>query len=75
MQEEQVLEALNKHWRASATGALNAEHGVYDDDAIRDYAQSGERILGRRNLQALQVIVPTGRQVSTLGRILGKGDL
>ena len=31
MQEEQIREALNKHWHASAAGDANAEHDTYDD--------------------------------------------
>ncbi len=54
MEEEQVREALNAHWHASAVGDANAEHDIYDDDAICDYPQSGERILGRTNLQAVR---------------------
>ena len=54
MQDEQIREALNAHWEASAAGDLDAEHDIYDDDAICDYPQSGERILGRANLQALR---------------------
>jgi len=54
MQEEQIREALNAHWHASAAGDVNAEHDIYDDDAICDYPQSGERIFGRSNLQALR---------------------
>ena len=46
MQEERIREALNTHWQASAAGDANAEHDIYDDDAICDYPQSGERILG-----------------------------
>ena len=30
MQEEQIREALNKHWQASAAGDANAEHDIYD---------------------------------------------
>jgi hypothetical protein len=52
MQEEQIREPLKKHWDASAAGDADAEHDIYDDDAICDYPQSGERILGRSNLQA-----------------------
>jgi hypothetical protein len=37
MQEEQIREALNAHWQASAAGDANAEHDIYDDDAICDY--------------------------------------
>jgi hypothetical protein len=54
MEEEQIREVLNSHWHASAVGDANAEHDIYDDDAICDYPQSGERILGRSNLQALR---------------------
>ena len=50
MQEEQIREALNKHWHASAAGDANAEHDIYDEDAICDYPQSGERILGKDDL-------------------------
>jgi hypothetical protein len=50
MEDEQIREALNAHWHESAVGDANAEHNIYDDDAICDYPQSGERILGRSNL-------------------------
>ena len=33
MPEEQIREALNAHWRASAAGDADAEHDSYDDDA------------------------------------------
>jgi hypothetical protein len=46
MQEEQIRAAPNAHWHASAAGDANAEHDICDDDAICDYPQSGERILG-----------------------------
>ena len=54
MQEETLREALNAHWQASAAGDADAEHHIYDDNAVCDYPQSGERILGRSNLQALR---------------------
>ena len=75
MQEEQIRTALIKHWHASAVGDANAEHDVYDADAICDYPQSGERIFGRSNLQALRSHhsgKPSGFKVN---RILGNGDL
>lgn len=73
--EEQIREALNLHWRASAAGDANAEHDIYADDAICDYPQSGERILGRANLQALRSHHPGKPSGFTVKRILGKGDL
>ena len=64
MQEEQIRAALNAHWHASAVGDANAEHDIYDDDAICDYPQSGERILGRSNLQVLRSHHPGSRPAS-----------
>ena len=74
MQEEQIREALKTHWQASAAGDANAEHDIYDDDAIYDYPQSGERI-GRRNLQALRSHHPGKPSGFNVKRILGNGDL
>jgi hypothetical protein len=75
MHEERVREALDKHWQASAAGDFNAEHDIYADDSICDYPQSGERILGRKNLQALRSHHPGKPSGFTVKRILGKGDL
>ena len=75
MQEEQLREALNAHWRASAAGDGNAEHDIYDDDAVCDYPQSGERIIGRNNLQALRSHHPGKPSGFNVKRILGNGDL
>jgi len=73
--EEQIREALDAHWRASAMGDINAEHAIYADDAICDYPQSGERILGRNNLQALRSHHPDKPSGFHVKRILGKDDL
>ena len=74
-QEKQIRDALNAHWTASATGDINAEHDIYVDDAICDYPQSGERILGRKNLQALRGHHPGKPSGFDVKRILGEGDL
>jgi hypothetical protein len=73
--EEQIREALNAHWHASAIGDANAEHDIYDDDAICDYPQSGERIIGRRDLQALRSHHPGKPSGFNVRRMLGNGDL
>src|ERR1700709_1938938 len=75
MQEEQLREALNRHWQGTADGERNAEHDIYHEDAICDYPQSGERILGRSNLQALRTHHPGKPAGFNVKRILGKGDL
>jgi hypothetical protein len=75
MREQQIRATLNAHWKAAAAGNANAEHDIYDDDAICDYPQSGERILGRSNLQALRSHHPGKPSVCKVKRILGNGDL
>jgi ketosteroid isomerase-like protein len=74
-QQEQIRAVLNRHWHASAVGDANAEHNIYADDAICDYPQSGERILGRTNLQALRTHHPGKPSGFKVSRLLGRGDL
>ena len=75
MQEEQICTALDAHWHASAAGDADAEHDIYDDEVICDYPQSGERILGRKNLQALRSHHPGKPSGFKVKRILGNADL
>jgi ketosteroid isomerase-like protein len=75
MEEEPIREALNAHWRASAAGDADAEHAIYADEAICEYPQSGERIVGRSNLQALRSHHPGKPSGFNVRRMLGRGDL
>jgi len=75
MDEEQIREALDAHWHASSVGDFKAEHEVYDDNAICEYPQSGERILGRANLQALRSHHPGKPSGFNVRRIVGKDNL
>jgi len=75
MKGEQVRTTLNAHWQASAAGDANSEHDIYADDAICDYPQSGERIFGRSNLQALRTHHPGKPSGFEVKRILGNGNL
>jgi hypothetical protein len=74
-QDKRIHDALIEHWRASAAGDANAEHDIYDDAAVCDYPQSGERILGRNNLQALRTHHPGRPSGFKVSRILGSGDI
>lgn len=74
-EEQQILEALNAHWQASAAGDADAEHAIYDNDAVCDYPQSGERIFGRANLQALRSHHPGKPSGFRIKRMVGAGDL
>ena len=75
MESEEVQAELSRHWSASAAGNLEAEHDIYDEDAICDYPQSGERIVSRANLRALRGHHPGKPSGFKVTRILGCGDI
>ena len=75
MEIQDIRAALDQHWAASASGNQDTEHEIYHDDAIIDYPQSGERIDGRRNIQALRSHHPDKPSGFTVRRILGSGNL
>jgi SnoaL-like domain len=72
--DNETREALNLHWAASDANDFEVEHDIYREDALLEYPQSGERIRGRRNIQASRVAQPN-RKRFTVRRILGAGDL
>ena len=73
--ENRVIRAdLDRHWADSAAGELDAEHEIYHDDVVVEYPQSGERICGRRNIQALRGHHPSKLRC-TIRRVIGCGDL
>jgi ketosteroid isomerase-like protein len=74
MYDQEVREALDCHWAASDANDFEAEHQVYRDDAVLEYPQSGERIRGRRKIQASRAAQPN-RKRFTVRRIIGSGDL
>jgi hypothetical protein len=69
-----VRAALERHWAASDASDFEAEHGIYHDDAVLDYPQSGERIRGRRNIQESRTVQPNKKRF-TVRRMIGSGDL
>src|ERR1700744_3239585 len=74
MDENRVREALDRHWAASDANEYEAEHDIYRDDAVLEYPQSGERIRGRRNIQASRVAQPNAKRFS-VRRIVGAGNV
>jgi hypothetical protein len=75
MSEDQTIRAaLDRHWAASDANDFEAEHEIYHDDAVLEYPQSGERIRGRRNIQASRFAQPNKKRF-TVRRILGAADL
>jgi hypothetical protein len=75
MTASEIRAALERHWSASAAGDQAAEHEIYADGAVCEYPQSGERIVGRQNLQALRSHHPGKPSGFRVSRILGSGDL
>ncbi len=55
MEEQLIKEALELHWKASDACDFVTEHEIYDEDAVLDYPQSGERIRGRSNIESSRV--------------------
>ena len=72
---ERIEATLRQHWAASAAGDQNGEHEIYDEHAICDYPQSGERIRGKRNLQNLRSHHPDRPAGFSIRRLLGFGKL
>jgi SnoaL-like domain len=74
MNDPEFRMALDLHWAASDASDFEVEHQIYREDAVLEYPQSGERIRGRRHIQASRTAQPN-RKRFTVRRILGSGDL
>lgn len=74
MADREIREALDRHWAAADANDFEVEHQIYRDDAVLEYPQSGERIRGRRNIQASRHAQPNAKRF-TVHRILGAADL
>jgi SnoaL-like domain len=74
MDENVIREALNRHWAASDANEFEVEHDIYREDAVLEYPQSGERIRGRRNIQASRTVQPNFKRFK-VRRIVGTGNL
>ena len=74
MTDDDLRAALQRHWAASDADDFEAEHQIYADHAVLDYPQSGERIRGRRGIQASRTAQPSKKRFS-VRRIQGGGDL
>jgi hypothetical protein len=74
MRDDDVRAALQRHWAASDANDFAAEHQIYEDHAVLEYPQSGERIRGRRRIQASRMAQPSKKRF-TVRRMLGGGGL
>ena len=74
MDDDDVRDALRRHWSASDANDFDTEHQIYRSDAVLQYPQSRERIRGRDNIQASRAAQPNAKRFS-LRRIVGSADL
>ena len=74
MEDPEIRAALDRHWVASDTNDFETEHQIYREDAVLEYPQSGERIRGRRNIQASRAAQPNQKRFA-VRRMIGAGDL
>lgn len=66
--------AIDRHWKALDAGKLDVAHKIYQQDAILEFPQSGERIAGRDNIRDSRAAEPD-RAAVEVRSILGQGDL
>jgi ketosteroid isomerase-like protein len=66
--------AVERYWQAFQEGDLNTVGETYHDDAVQEWPQSGERVIGRANIMAINQNYP-GLPAGTVRRITGTGDV
>ena len=69
----EIRNALDRHWEFTGVD-INKSHEIYRDDVIVEFPQSGERILGKRNLYELRKHYPAKLGFKIL-RTRGEGTL
>ena len=72
--DDRIHGAIEEHWRASESGDNEAEHAIYELDAVLDYPQSGERFRGRAAISQQRGGHPAERHFTVL-RITGTENL
>src|SRR3954470_17708235 len=74
MLDHEIRAALDRHWAASDANDFETEHQIYQEDAVLEYPQSGERIRGRHNIQASRAAQPNQKRFM-VSRIVGAANL
>jgi hypothetical protein len=74
MEDSDVRALLDRHWTASDGNDLEAEHEIYQEDAVLDYPQSGERIRGRQRIKLSRAAQPNRKRFA-VRRIVGQAGL
>ena len=72
--EHEMQRLIDRQWAKVRVGDFAGAHEIYDDDCIVEWPQSGERIRGRKNLQALREAYPAGVEFE-VRRVIVRRDL
>ena len=73
MDEAERRELIRNYWENTGDDAA-ATHGIYHDDAVLDFPQSGERFEGVPNFKEWRSQYPAGVKLE-LRELRGQGDL
>jgi ketosteroid isomerase-like protein len=73
MKEATIRQMLERHWAASEAGDFEAEHEIYQTDAVLEYPQSGERLRGRETIKQSRQAQPNEKHFS-VRKITGRDD-
>ena len=74
LNNQEILATLDRYWEATLAHDLERVHGFYHDDVVVEFPQSGERILGKRNIYELRAHYPAKLSFNIL-RVRGEGYL
>jgi ketosteroid isomerase-like protein len=74
MDNQEIRASLDKYWEATVALELDRIHDIYHEDVIVEFPQSGERIIGKRNIYELRAhyLAKLGFKVL---RVRGEGSL
>ena len=74
MNNEEIHAILDRYWEATVALDLERIHEIYHDDVVVEFPQSGERILGKKNIYELRAHYPAKLSFKIL-RTRGEGNL
>jgi ketosteroid isomerase-like protein len=74
LKNQEIRAALDRYWEATLTLDLVRVHEIYHDDVVVEFPQSGEQILGKKNIYELRAHYPAKLGFKILRR-RGEGSL
>lgn len=71
--DHQARALIDRYWAAAAQGDFDTMEDLYAEDAVQEWPQSGERVVGRANIMAINRNYP-GLPVAKVRRVRGSRD-